>query len=124
MFLVGMISWWYGDGWKDRVAISINRLKISADFFSIKQMLATLFEPFRQISANKVDGSINVKIQSFFDRLLSRFIGLFMRTFMIIAGIIIIAIQAIFGAIIAILWAAIPLLPFVGLIISVLRLNI
>lgn len=123
MFLVEMISWWYGDGWKCRLLMGINRIKSSADFFSIKQMIVTLFEPFRQISASKKDGSINVIVQSFFDRLVSRFVGFFMRMTMIIAGVVTILSQVIYGCIIVFVWALVPLFPFVGLIFSILRLS-
>lgn len=121
MFLVDMISWWYNDGWKGQLTNSVNRLKSSADFFSIGQSIATLFEPFRQISADKIDGAINVVIQSFFDKLLSRFIGFIMRTFMIALGIIVMLSQIVFGVVIVILWFLIPFLPFVGLVLSILK---
>lgn len=118
MFLVGILSWWYSDGLASRLKIIANRLKSSADFFSIGLLFSTLFNPFRQISANETGGSINIQIQSFFDRLLSRTIGAFMRFMMIIIGIIVITLQSISGFIILLFWLVTPLLPIAGLIVA------
>lgn len=122
MFLVGILSWWYGDGLVSRFKIIENRLKSSADFFSIGLLFSTLFEPFRQISADRADGPINIQIQSFFDRLLSRFIGAFMRIIMIFVGIIVMFLQVLFGLLVLVFWSVLPLLPAVGIIITTIGL--
>ena len=118
MFLVGIFSWWYGEGLISRFKLSKDRLKSSADFFSIGLLLSTLFEPFRQISADGIDGPIKIRIQSFFDRLLSRFIGAFMRLLMIFAGIIIMFLQILFSCLVVIFWLVLPISPVAGLIVA------
>lgn len=118
--MVGLISWWYGDGWKNRVSRLFFEIRKTFDFFSIQQMIATLVDPYRQISANQISGSFNVVIQSFFDRLLSRAIGFIMRSFLIIAGLLTIVLQAVFISVLIVIWPLIPLLPFAGLILWVL----
>jgi hypothetical protein len=122
MFLVGILSWWYGKGWIERAQIMKNRLKSSADFFSIDLLTATLFAPFRQISAVSGQGSISYQVRAFFDKLLSRFIGAFMRISMIIIGSIIMILQIIFGIIILLFWSIIPFFPAIGLIGTVIGL--
>ena len=122
MFLVGVFSWWYGEGLVLRAKLFKDRLKLSADFFSIGLLISTLFEPFRQISADGIDGPINIQIQSFFDRLLSRFIGAFMRIIMIFAGIIVMFLQALFGCLVILFWLILPLLPVAGLIATTIGL--
>lgn len=122
MFLVGILSWWYSNGWLNRVQIIKDQLKASADFFSIGQLVSTFFAPFRQISADGVAGSPSNQMRAFFDRLLSRFIGAFMRIFMIIFGLIVMIVQIIFGIIILIIWLAIPLMPIAGLIATTIGL--
>lgn len=119
MFLVGILSWWYGGGLMNRPKIIKQRLTSSADFFSINLMLSTLFAPFRQISAGQVSGPLNYQIRAFFDRLISRFIGAFMRFLMILAGVLSIIFQAVFGAITIIVWILLPLAPVIGLIITI-----
>jgi hypothetical protein len=116
MFLRGFISWWYGGGWLTRVKMMKDRLKASADFFSVELLISTLFAPYRQISAGNVAGSLNDQIRAFFDKLLSCTIGVVIRIFMIIFGLIGMFLQALFGIIILAVWLVIPLLPAIGLI--------
>ena len=116
MFLVGILSWWYGNGWLGRINILKNRLKALADFFSVGLLITTLFAPYKQISAGVIAGSINDKIRAFFDRLLSRFIGAFVRAFVIIFGLITMFLQSLFGIVVLIFWLIMPLLPAIGLI--------
>lgn len=121
MFLVGLLSWWYSDGFIGRLKIITNRFKSTADFFSISLLFSTLFNPFRQISADSSGGSINNRLQSFLDRTISRFIGAFMRLIMIFVGIIVLTIQFISGVLIIFFWLISPILPAVGFIISSLK---
>ena len=116
MFLVGLLSWWYSDGWIDRVRMMRNRLISVADFFSIGLLVSTLFSPFRQISADSTAMSLSDHIHIFFDKLLSRIIGSIVRSFMIITGLIVMLFQSILGIIILSSWLIIPLLPAVGLV--------
>ena len=120
MFLAGILSWWYGSGWLSRVQMIKNRLVASIDFFSIELLASTLFAPFRQISAGAVVGPIGDQIRAFFDRLLSRVIGSFVRTFMIMFGLVAMFLQAVFGIFVLLFWLIIPLLPVIGLIMMVI----
>lgn len=116
MFLVGILSWWYGDGWKQRAGLIRERLARTLDFFSISLLLQTLFSPFRQISAGKMTGPIGVQMRAFFDRLISRVIGVIVRLFMIVVGIIIIALHVTWGLVVLASWALVPLLPVAGVL--------
>ncbi|HEY8886083.1 MAG TPA: hypothetical protein VIM31_01120 [Candidatus Microsaccharimonas sp.] len=120
MFLVGIISWWYGSGWKGQLRRVRDRLAATARYFSIGQLFATLFSPFRQISAGNVNGSAGVQLRAFFDKTLSRLIGAVVRLFTIFAGIIVMLFQFIFEFIILVIWLALPVFPVVGLIIFVI----
>jgi len=97
-----------------------NRLKVSADFFSIGLLIETLFAPFRQISAGSVGGSISNQIRAFFDKLLSRIIGSIVRSSMIIAGLVVMLAQILFGIFVIVFWLITPLLPVAGLIMIVI----
>ncbi|MNQ84559.1 hypothetical protein D3C85_996930 [compost metagenome] len=114
---MGILSWWYGDGWRQRVGLIGERLARTLDFFSISLLLQTLFSPFRQISAGKMSGPIGVQVRAFFDRLISRLIGAMVRTFMIVAGIVVITLHVIWGVIVMIGWALVPLLPIAGILL-------
>ena len=119
MFLVGILSWWYGDGWRQRFALIKARLARTGDYFSIELLLSTLFSPFRQISTGSVSGPLAVQMRAVFDRLLSRLIGALVRTAVLIVGVFVIGAQIVTGVIILALWALIPLFPVIGLIASV-----
>ena len=120
MFLVGILGWWYGGGWTSRLQMIVNRLKATADFFSIGLMFKTLFAPFRQISAGRISGSVADQMRAFADRTVSRVVGAIARMCMIIAGVIVLSIQSLFGLIIMLFWPLIPLFPIVGLIAMVI----
>ena len=116
MFLVGIISWWYGSGWKGQLSRVYGRLTATAGFFSIGQLFGTLFSPFRQISAGSTSGSISTQFRAFFDKTLSRVIGAIVRLFTILAGVIVLTFQGIFELIVLIFWLLLPAFPVIGLI--------
>lgn len=95
------------------------RLIASADFFSIGLLITTIFAPFRQISAGRVSGPIGVQMRAFLDRSISRFIGALVRLSMIVIGSFVMAMQALFGAIMIVMWPIIPLFIVIGLILTV-----
>lgn len=117
MFIVGLLSWWYGAGYIQRTRLIRERMTSTIDYFSITLLLRTFFSPFRQISAGRVDGPIGVKWQAFVDRLVSRCIGAVIRFFMIFIGMFMILLYGIIGAVSLLLWVFIPLLPIVGVIL-------
>lgn len=114
MFIMGLFSWWYGAGWRQRAEIVKERLLSSVDYFSIDLLLRTYLSPFRQISAGNVDGPIGAKAQAFFDKLISRIIGAIVRTIIIAVGVTTILFHAILGGVILAVWAIVPFLPLIG----------
>jgi hypothetical protein len=117
MFILGILSWWYGQGWRERVSIMHEHLASTMDYFSIGLLFKTLFSPFRQISAGKVSGPLAVQMRAFFDRLISRMIGAMIRLFMVIIGAFAIIFSGIIGCVGLVLWAFVPLLPLFGIIL-------
>jgi hypothetical protein len=120
MFLVGLLSWWYGDGFFARVQAIKVRLVGFLDFFSILILLKTLFAPYKQISAGGNFDKSETWLQIIVDKLISRVVGFFARIFLIIAGIIVIIFQIIFSAVVIIFWLILPLIPVAGLIMYVI----
>lgn len=120
MFIVGIFSWWYGQGWRQRASRLGERLRSSMDYFSIDLLLRTFFAPFRQIAAGKVNGPLGVQMRAFLDRVISRIIGAMIRFVMIIIGSLAIGFHGIVGGVLLVFWALIPLLPVVGLVLFVI----
>jgi len=117
MFLVGIISWWYGQGFRSQFVRVRQQLTSMADLFSIGQLASTLFSPFRQISADRASGSLSVMARAFFDQLISRTIGAIVRLFTIVIGCVVLIVQSIFEALSIMLWIVLPAIPVVGLIL-------
>lgn len=120
MFLVGILTWWYGDGWRERAGLIRHRIASTNDYFSVGLLLTTLFAPFRQISAESVSGSLAVEMRAFFDKLISRIIGAIVRSFMIIFGLVVILLQVLFGGLVLVTWAIVPAFPIIGLLMMVI----
>ena len=86
------------------------------DQFSLGLLLKTLFQPFRQISANDRYGdALEDKIRAWFDRLVSRIIGAFIRLFTMAVGVVALIFTLILSLIMIVLWLALPVLPFLGI---------
>lgn len=117
MFLTGVVQWWYTEGWRQRAGLVREQLARTLDYFSINLLLKTLFSPFRQISAGGASGPFQARLQAFFDKLISRFIGAFMRSIVVIIGLITIGLQLTWGAIVLGFWLMVPLLPIIGLVL-------
>lgn len=121
MFLVmSLLKWWYTDGWRQRTRMIANRLDGTIDYFSFDLLIRTLFTPYRQISAGRVDGPLEVKLRAFVDKLFSRIIGAVIRLIILLIGGITITLQVLFGLIILFGWALVPLLPIAGLVLMLL----
>lgn len=117
MFM-SFISWWYGKGWSWRAEKIIDGIERSIDTFSLGLLVKTWFSPFRQIDAGVAQGgSLDVRFRRALDRLFSRFIGAFLRTIVMIIGVFYISIKAIWGMVMLVLWALMPIAPIILFII-------
>lgn len=121
MFMVDLLQWWYFRGWGVFFSGLRTKLGDTADLFSIGDMFRTLFKPFRQISAG-ASGSeaLDAKMAQFFDRLISRIVGMFARLTIILAGTVVLILELIFGTILMILWPVVPLLPVCGIVLMIM----
>lgn len=116
MVILSMFSWWYTTGLVEELGRIKKMISRVSDQFSIGLLLKTLFQPFRQISANDKGGdALEDKIRAWFDRLVSRIIGAFIRLFVMAAGIIALFFTILFSFFRIIFWVLLPILPFVGI---------
>ena len=124
MIMLNLLSWWYSAGWADFLHRIGERLSNLIDFFSIDLLFKTLFAPFRQISAGSAKAApLDVKFRMFIDRLVSRIVGAFVRTLIIIAGIVCIGITAVLSLLLIILWPILPVAPFVGIVLTIVGVS-
>lgn len=118
LLVTELLRWWYGDGLHQRVRMIANRLDGTIDYFSIDLLLKTLFSPFRQISAGRVDGSLEVQLRALVDKVFSRVIGAFIRLIILIVGGVTIATQVLVSMIVLLAWLCVPLAPIVGVVLA------
>jgi len=119
MLLGALFSWWYGVGLREQIAKIKMSFVMNNDRFSIGLLFKTLFQPFRQISADDGGKSIEDKMRAGFDKLISRLIGAVVRSFVIIAGLIASLLLVIITVIRLLLWILAPILPIIGIVMIV-----
>ncbi|MCL1876966.1 hypothetical protein FWF74_02970 [Candidatus Saccharibacteria bacterium] len=117
MILIGFFSWWYGDGWRAQILRIKSTLAKYNDMFSISLLAKTLFSPFHQISADAEGNDIRSQLRAFGDRMFSRCIGAFVRTFMIIVGLIVLFFVLILSLVRLVIWPILLFMPAIGLIL-------
>lgn len=118
LLVTELLRWWYGDGWRKHAQLVSNRLDGTIDYFSVDLLLKTLFAPFRQISAGRVDGPIGVQMRAMVDKLFSRVIGAVVRLLILLVGGVTIGLQIIIGFLILVGWALLPLAPVAGIVLT------
>lgn len=119
MLFVSLIRWWYSDGLRQRIRAMALRLDGLIDYFSFDLLAKTLFQPFRQDSTGKVDGSLDVKLRAFADNMISRVLGAMIRTVILIFGLIAIALYVVWIVVGILLWSLLPAAPVVGAILAI-----
>lgn len=120
MILLSVFSWWYGQGLKGQAGRISARLDRLIEFFSIGLLARTLFDPFKQIDANaSADGSVNLKLHAWFDRLFSRIMGAIVRSFSIGIGLLCMFLVGVFGLVQLLVWPLVPFLPLIGLVMFI-----
>ncbi|MBQ5812107.1 hypothetical protein IIW29_00835 [Candidatus Saccharibacteria bacterium] len=121
MAITEMFLWWYAHGWSVFIQKIRQSLANIIDFFSMSDLVRTLFQPFRQISAAtaSADSSLDLKFHMFIDRLISRIIGFFSRLILLITGTIIIIFGGILSLALIILWPLIPFAPIIGIVLAI-----
>ena len=118
MIFIDMLAWWYGPAWRDVWRSVGQRTGSVLDAFSVGLLARTLFSPFRQIDAGGVRGPLGAQLRAWFDRTFSRFIGLGVRSVMIISGSVLAAITLVAGVLFAVLWLLVPVLPVIGIVLT------
>ena len=115
-----MLGWWYSRGWfwVAKHALVVRNMRI-LQFFSVTDLLKTLFAPFRQDYIDTERAPIGVKLQALGTNLISRMIGFLIRIVLILCGVILVGVNTVLGLAIVVIW---PLLPFAPLVAGLVAL--
>jgi hypothetical protein len=116
MILSALFSWWYGAGWSRVAHTTTEQIDAVMEFFSVGLLARTLFDPFRQISAGQVRGSLPEQFRAWGDRTFSRVVGFVVRSMFIGIGCLGAVLVGLYGLGRLLLWPLLPVLPALGLI--------
>jgi len=123
VLLFQYIRWHYTVGLVDVVHIIGNFVWFFYSFFSIPLLLKTFFVPFHRLQEEDPTG---LDIGRIFEKLvvngLMRFVGMLLRTLLILFGLLAILCTCVLGAIFLCMWLAAPLICVLLLLYGVLRL--
>lgn len=115
MLAFSWFIWWYGRGWLQAVEQIRNLLISISRQFSVSILLRTLFAPWKRIITYP-GASLDAKIHAFVDNLVSRAIGLVVRSLVLLTAFLLEAAALCLGMIYAIIW---PLLPFTVVVLLI-----
>lgn len=108
MLVLSFLSWWYGAGWQQVARSFKPRLRGIASAFSVRQLIRTLFAPWRRIITYP-GASLAERWHAGIDNLISRIIGFFVRLIVLIGAAGALLFGAAFTVIEIIVWPLLPL---------------
>jgi hypothetical protein len=119
-----LLGWWYSRGWAwifERQIVA--RSKRLLEFFSIPDLLRTLFAPFRQDAFQTKGAPIGVKFQILGGNIISRFLGFFIRLALIASGLVALAVNFLSGIVIVLTWPLLPAAPILAAILLITKVG-
>lgn len=120
MLLFSMLGWWYSRGWVwITTYFLVVRNRHIIDFFSVRDLLKTMFAPFRQDSIDTKRAPVGLKLQALGGNIISRIFGLLIRSLLVVAGLMLVVLNTVVGLVVIVIW---PLLPFAPLVSGLLIL--
>ena len=117
MFAVLLFSWWYSSGWSWLGGRIAAKYKLIGEALSVGILFKTFFAPWKQIQSVT---TLQNFIQSTVDNIVSRCVGMVVRTLMILAALILYLILSAFAIASFIVW---PVIPFMIIILPILTLK-
>jgi len=120
MLLVDLLGWWYSRGWAWAASeLFVKRTRSISAFFSIGDLLKTLFAPFRQDAMNVQGAPISVRLQVFGGNIISRFFGFIIRTMLIVVGLLLMVGNFIIASVAALVWPLVPATPIAVVVLFI-----
>lgn len=104
-------TWWYGVGWSEVANRVVKRAAGVWQLFSVGILLRTLFFPWKRI-VTPPGKSFDAILRGMVDNAVSRFVGLWVRIFAVIAAVFLTGFASLVGIVLIGVW---PLLPPLGL---------
>jgi hypothetical protein len=119
MFISVFFGWWYKDGWAIVFSGFSKRSQAILRAFSVSQLLATLFAPWKRIISYP-GASLSDKYQAWVDNIFSRTIGFIVRLMVIIVACLAIIVTALLTLIEVVIWPLLPPAVVLGVVAGIL----
>lgn len=116
--LTAFFSWWYGQGWIQVAQSFKPRLAVVSNSFSVRQLIPTLFSPWRRIVSDP-GRSLEDKWRAAVDNAFSRVVGFFVRIFVLLAALVCMLLIALGTLLELMLWPFLPIAVPVLIILGV-----
>lgn len=115
MIIIDVVSWWYGWGWFHVLEVMKRRLVRIFNIFSIRQMLKTLFAPWKE---DRVTGSqgLDQMMRALVMNAVARLIGFSVRTMILLFWAVVSIAMLAIGIGVFVIW---PLAPFLVVALTV-----
>lgn len=125
MLLADLLGWWYVRGWSWAAQqLFVVRTQKILHFFSISDLLKTLFAPFRQDAVDTKQAPLGVKLQAFGGNIISRIFGAMIRGTIVVIGILLVVLNFIFSFVAVLGWGLLPLAPVLAVILFLQGLSV
>ena len=112
--------WHYGDGMRRALGLARNAVLLPLHMFSIKELLQTLFSPWKQITSQHPRELLSAEsLEAYWNNLISRVIGAIMRLILIALGLVFVAVAAVCAVALVVGWVTAPMLPVAFFFIGV-----
>ena len=110
------LAWHYSRGIREIAAIVARLEKMLLEAFSVKALLRTFFTPWRRIGEEYDKRNPSQWLGTFIVNTLMRFIGVLVRTGILVFGVILVVLGIILGIALLLLWLIAPA-AVVGLLV-------
>ena len=106
--VIYLLRWWYTAGWMQTMQRIGEWTGGIARNFSVLTLLTTLFSPWRRI-VSLPGRSLDARMRAAMDNFVSRCVGFVVRFFVILAGVIALAVTFVAACVVVVIWPLIPL---------------
>ena len=121
--ITAYLTWHYGAGMRSAFRIAGNFVAFAIHLFSMKELMASLFAPWRRITEESNAGFLSSAFfMTIWDNLISRFLGAIARSILLAMGLIFLIVVSIGSFMIVVLWLLGPIVPIAFIALGVIYL--
>ncbi|MFT5179743.1 MAG: ABC-type siderophore export system fused ATPase/permease subunit [Candidatus Paceibacteria bacterium] len=109
------LAWHYTFAFRNIFGLWKNFSWFTLRFFSVSKLLRTIFSPFKRLTEQSSGFGFQKMLESFVVNILMRIVGFFMRSILIIMGLIFLVLVSILTILFTVVWIVLPFV--VGLVV-------